>query len=111
MEITTPLNGSTVWSCDDTTEIRNVIIAREIRLDDGEFVVESYHGYRTIGRLTGRTRQFFGMACPTIERFEIDTVVIDDAIWGVRGARIAGTYAIRPERVARQGSPDDALDV
>ena len=95
--------GTTIWSSEDTSAHRTVITTQEIRLDEGEFVVESHFGYRTIGRLTGRTRQFWGIACPTIERFEIETVVIDGAIWGVRGEAIAGTFAVRPERI--QPSP------
>lgn len=57
-------------------------------------------------RLTGRTRRFWkstyytGLACPTLDTFDIDTVVIDGAIWGVPGLlRDGGTWAVRPEQV------------
>jgi|GEM_PF-3174261 len=94
--------GSTVWMTDDVHNFRNVIkTPQEIKHGDDEFVICSFLGYRTIGRLTGRTRRFFGCACPTIERFEIDTVVIDGALWGVKGERIAGTVAVHPERIVR----------
>lgn len=57
-------------------------------------------------KLTGRTRTFWstrrygGLACPTLDTFDIDTTVIDGAIWGVPGLlRDGGTWAVRPEQV------------
>lgn len=90
-------SGTTVWDTNDTYRTRTVTETNDIRLADAEFVIECRYGYRTIGVLTGQTRKFWGMNCPTIERFEIETTVIDAAIWGVRGARIAGTFAVRPD--------------
>lgn len=96
----TPKLGSIVFFTADTACIRRVGFDQAIRLEEGEFLVTSYLGYNTIGRMTGRTRKFFrGLACPTIERFDIDTVVIDGAIWGVRGDRLPGTFATRPENI------------
>lgn len=72
-----------------------------ISLEDGEFLVKSHNGYTTIGRLTGRTRHIFNVDCPTIERFEIETIAdTDGVIWGVKGDRIPGTLACRPETIA-----------
>jgi hypothetical protein len=72
-----------------------------IKLEDGEFLVKSHSGYITIGRLTGRTRRIFNMDCPTIERYEIETIAdTDGVIWGVKGERISGTLACRPEAIA-----------
>jgi len=92
--------NTTIWNTADTVKMRRVVTANDIKLNDGEFVIQCHLGYRTIGVLTGRTRTFWGIACPTIQRFEIDTVVIDGAIWGVRGEAIDGTFAVRPENVA-----------
>jgi hypothetical protein len=81
---------------------RTVIVTpQELRPADGMFVIESDLGYRTFGRLTGRTRRCFGMACPTIERFEVDTVADEDgSLWGDPGQPILGTLATRPDNVA-----------
>lgn len=70
-------------------------------LDEGEFLVVSYHGYHTIGRLTGRTRRFWNRHdCPTIERFEIETYAdADGVIRGRKSDRIAGTCAVRSENL------------
>lgn len=67
--------------------------------DDMFVIVARNTGARTFGRFTGRTRQVSGRPFPTIERFEVDTVVIDGAIWGTPGARVAGTLAIHPDNV------------
>jgi hypothetical protein len=97
-----PLTHTTVWNTGDVRQIRRVIdTPQELRLEPGEFVLVCHNGYRTVGVLTGRTRRFWDISCPTLERYEVDTVVIDGAIWGVRGARLPGTYAVRPERIAR----------
>lgn len=72
-----------------------------IRLDEGEFLAEFPNtGSRYICRLTGRTRWIYGMYCPTIERYDIDTVADPDgSIWGQRGQRIPGIWATRPENL------------
>ena len=55
-------------------------------LDDGEFLIVSHNGYTTIGRLTGRTRRCWGIACPTIERYEVETyATVEGVILGRRG--------------------------
>lgn len=102
IETATVRAGATIWSSDDPRTIRTVTADpyEAYRLDAGEFLVTSWNGYITIGRLTGRTRRFWGIDCPTIERFEIDTVATaDGAIIGVKGTPIAGTYAVRSENV------------
>lgn len=94
-----PAIGSTVWLVEDVTNHRKVSedTYGAFELAEGEFLLKSYHGYCTIGRLTGRTRQFWGIDCPTVERFEVDTFVRDGVILGRAGERIAGTSAMRPE--------------
>jgi hypothetical protein len=94
--------GTTVWETDDPTKIRVVVGDpwEAYRLNPGEFLLESWNGYRTIGRLTGRTRIFWGIACPTIERFAIETYAdADGVILGRTAEPIAGTLAVRPEHV------------
>lgn len=66
-------------------------------LDQGWLVLESWTGYRTIAVPTGRTRKFWGVDCPTFDRYDIDTVVRNGIIYGVRSAhRYHGTVAVRP---------------
>ena len=49
-------------------------------------------------RLTGRTARKWGFDCPTMELYSVDTTAQGDgSIWGVRGARLAGTWLVRPE--------------
>jgi hypothetical protein len=97
--------GSILVSANDHTVDRNVITTpTELLPDPGMFVMVSYNSYRTFGKLTGRTTQRWGMRVPTIERYEVETVVIteDDgtpAIYGIPGKRIAGTMVTRPENV------------
>ncbi len=97
--------GALVWNTTDTNDTRTVIRGDALRLAEGEIVMESENtGYLTIGVLTGRTRKFWGMDCPTIQRYEIDTVVINGAIWGVRGTPISGTFAVRPDYLTEGGN-------
>jgi hypothetical protein len=77
---------------------------QELLPDPGMFVITDGNSYRTFGKLTGRTTCRWAMRVPTVERFEVETVVIEDvdgnsAIWGIPGKRIAGTYVTRPENV------------
>lgn len=75
----------------------------------GTFVVNlggAHEPWFVFGTLTGRTRNLWGMACPTINLFACDTVVREDeggvagcAIWGVPSFRMRGTWATRPENV------------
>ena len=95
--------GATVWLTDDVYNTRTVIADRwqAYGLAAGEMLVESHNGYITIGVWTGNTRKFWGVDCPTIARFEVDTFAdIDGVLMGRKGVRIAGTSAIRPELVA-----------
>lgn len=62
------------------------------------------HPYYSFVLLTGRTRRKWGTACPTLVRFECDTVTRGGkfstfAIWGVPGARIPGIWLTRPENL------------
>jgi len=98
-QATTVRINSTVWSTTDPNRTQTVILCPEIKLVEPEFVIECRLGSRTIGVLTGRTRRIWGMDCPTIQRYQIDTVVIDGAIWGVRGEPIKGTFAVNPAQV------------
>ncbi len=98
-QATTVSINSTVWPTTDPNNTQTVILCQEIKLVAPEFVIGCRLGTRTIGVLTGRTRRIWGMDCPTIKRYQIDTVVIDGAIWGVRGDPISGTFAVNPARV------------
>lgn len=95
--------SATCWLTHDTTALRHVVQDRydAYDLDPGEFLVESYHGYIAIARLTGRTRRFFGIDCPTIERFEVETyAAADGTIRGRKGQhRLGPTMATRPENL------------
>lgn len=97
-----PRPGATVWDTSDPATIRRVVPTPQyLDIPEDMFVMESYHDYITLGRMTGRTRQFWSIACPTFERFEVETVAKEDgSIWGVPGEKIPGTWAIRPEYVA-----------
>jgi hypothetical protein len=80
---------------------RKVIQApQELVVPEGFFVMEDAIGFRTFGKMTGRTRKIWGQDCPTIQRFSIDTVVIDGAIWGVVGVALTGRFAVRPQFLA-----------
>lgn len=97
--ITSPVRiDTTVWSTTNVNQIARVAYDQAIILEDGEFLVRFLNtGAQFIARFNDRTRVFFGIDCPTFDRFTIDTVVRDGALWGVRGERIAGTWAVRPE--------------
>lgn len=98
---------SIVWNTENTHDTRRVIPTPQyLRPAPGMFVVESENtGYMTFARLTGDTRRFWGIACPTIKRFTINTVADPDgSIWGDPGEPIPGTFAIRPENAPRRAS-------
>lgn len=101
--MTTVRVGATVFNPADPNagNLRHVIADtwEAYRLNDGEFLMETYHGYRTVGRLTGRTRKVFGLDCPTIERFEIETYAENGVVLGRKSDKIIGTLAVRPENV------------
>jgi hypothetical protein len=70
---------------------------QELIAPDGVQVVRYANtGARQFIRPTGRSVTRQGFRCPTFDRFEVDTVVRDGAIWGVPGKRIAGTVAAFP---------------
>lgn len=100
-----PAIGRMAWSTTNLDQTRTVVdTPQELRPEDDMFVLECRFGTWTFGRMTGRTRKFYGMDCPTIERFEVDTVVIDGAIWGTPGASIPGTFAIHPRAIGEEAS-------
>lgn len=105
--------GTTIFDTTDTTRIWRVVDDpyAAYDLEDGEFLMESYQGYRTIGRFTGRTRQFWGISCPTIDRYEIETYATEDGvIMGRKAERVIGTAAVRPEYVtaSKRTASDDS---
>lgn len=100
--------GAIVVRSDDNRRSGHVAALRDYDLETvaGMFLVNTgttNDPWFSYGMLTGRTRQRWGMACPTIVRFKVDTVVriIDGSpsIVGVPGNRIAGTWVTRPENV------------
>ncbi len=96
--------GKLIFNTEDAGRSTRVIVAPHSadRLPGLDwFVAESdYTGARTYCRVTGRTRRCWGIPCPTIERYEIETIADDEGvIWGVVGARIDGIWAARPEAV------------
>jgi hypothetical protein len=100
---TVKVGAITVAANDHTRHLNVIETPQELQPTEGigMFVLQSYNGYRSFGLLTGRTTQRWGMVVPTIERYHVDTVVIDGAIWGVPGKRIAGTYVTRPENISQ----------
>lgn len=68
-------------------------------LTEGElFLIESAVGEIYMARFTGRTCQRYGLNCPTVERYEIETVADKNGVlFGARGAKVAGTLAVRPD--------------
>ena len=109
---TAPIMGRTVFESNTLNRFATVVHDDAIVLDEGEFLARFHNtGYTFICKWTGRTRVFFGsrtrwgITCPTFDRFEIDTVVMDrgngDALWGVKGAKLpGGTWAINPANLA-----------
>lgn len=94
--------GKLIFNTEDAGKSTRVIVTPHSadRLPDlAWFVVESdFTGARTYCRATGRTRKCWGIDCPTIERYEIETIADDEGvIWGVPGARIPGIWAGRPD--------------
>ena len=98
--------GATVWSTDDVNQKRTVVADQFDAYDlaDDEFLIRAWTGHVTIGRFTGRTRKFFRINCPTIERYRVETFATDSThrhgegvVMGRKADRFPGTYAIRPE--------------
>lgn len=104
--------GKLVVSSDNSSRSGTVLspeqaAANGLLAPAGTFVVNlgrSEDPYFVFGTLTGRTRNLFGVACPTINLFACDTVARPSgesfALWGVPGVRMRGTWATRPENVA-----------
>jgi hypothetical protein len=93
--------------CDDSHALPWDIIAtpQELILEAGEFVIASRLGLRRICRLTGRTRWIGSWRAITVETFDVETVVrpLADgtpALWGIRGDRFPGTWAISSQALA-----------
>lgn len=93
---------------DDNRRSGTVVKLRDYDMEtpEGMFLVNTgteAHPYFSYGMLTGNTRMRWGMACPTIARFEVETVVriIDgeSSVVGVPGKRIPITWVTRPENV------------
>jgi hypothetical protein len=100
--------GSIVVRSDDNARTGTVVALRDYDRDTapGMFLINTgteAHPFFSYGLLTGNTRQRWGMHCPTIARFQVDTVVHyvdgEPTIVGVPGKRIALTWVTRPENV------------
>ena len=67
--------------------------------DSGEWIQIATHlGWVTYGRLTGTTRHVWGMDCPIVESYDVDTVAESDgAIWGHLGAKSGVRWICRPD--------------
>jgi hypothetical protein len=82
-----------------------IVTPQELILEAGEFVIASRLGTRRICRLTGRTRRLGSWLAMTIETFDVETVVRpladgSPALWGIRGDRFPGTWAINSQALA-----------
>jgi len=110
--LTTVKPNSAVVRSDDNRRTATVVALRDYDLETapGMFLINTGtfdSPWFSYGMLTGRTRMRWGMACPTIVRFEVDTVVrtidIDgvptSSIVGVPGKRMPGIWITRPENV------------
>jgi len=93
--------GKLIFNTANPSETRVIVAPHSAdRLPDlAWFVTESdFTGCRTYNRATGRTRMCWGVPCPTVERYEIETIADDEGvIWGVPGARIPGVWAGRSD--------------
>lgn len=106
-------NTTTTTSVQVGTYLQSTISARrsvlvidtpqELRAAPGMFVIKFENtGVRQFGRLTGRTTYRDGFNCPTVERFDIDTVADEDgALWGDPGQRLLGTFFAYPTSIVR----------
>lgn len=95
--------GALIFRCNEPSVTRTIVPTES--WDDVPgfdwFVTEDAIGYRTYNVFTGRTRKFWGMDCPTIERWEVETFATEDGvIMGRPLRRLPGTWATRPENVS-----------
>ncbi len=98
--------GSIVWPVDSPNDYTWSVV--DPHSSDGEAIVLEAHRTKAIryARLTGKTRRFWGIDCPTLDVFEVsERVVVDPrtgraAIFGEAGKRI-GRFATRPENQER----------
>lgn len=77
---------------------------QDLCLEEGEFQLSGPYGTRRIARFTGRKRWVNSKVyAPTIEVFDVDTVVemVGDlpVIVGRRGERLKGTWWVAPQAV------------
>lgn len=103
--------GKLVVSSDNSSRSGTVLSTEQAEANGldapaGTFVVNlgtSEQPWFVFGTLTGRTRNLWDMACPTINLFACDTVARPSgdsfALWGVPSFRMRGTWATRPENV------------
>lgn len=94
-----------VFPTDDVNNLNRYLVTETapsyFKMGDGMFVARFERTQVAyMFEFTGRTRKVWGKDCPTFNRYAVDTVVIDDAVWGVKGERMAGTYAVNPDNVA-----------
>jgi hypothetical protein len=103
--------GYCATPCLDNTCIAWDIIVppQELILEPGEFVIQSVKGLRYICTLTGRQRWInSNWRAVTIHVHDVDTVVRpladgSPALWGVRGQRRSGTWAINRRALTEAG--------
>ena len=81
------------------------VCPQDLCLEEGEFVITSPKGMRYIAIATGRTRFFNGFRGPTLDVYEVDTVVemVGDlpVIVGRRGQKLDGGTWITSEKALR----------
>jgi hypothetical protein len=81
-------------------DVRVIDTPQELLPGDGQQVIEfPSTGVRQFIQATGRAVSQGYDRCPTFNRYEVLTVVIDGAIWGVPGPRITGTLGAFPGSV------------
>ena len=99
-----PRMGALLFQTQDPNGLHLTVVPAESWdiVPAGWFVVQSPMGIRSYCRFTGRTSRHWHMACPTVERYDIDTVVRErpdgvHALFGEAGERIPGMWAVRAD--------------
>lgn len=103
--------GFAASPCDDSSRaVWDIIVPpQELILEPGEFVIMGNHGQRLICTMTGRQRWIRSdWRAVTIHVHDVDTVVRpladgSPALWGVRGQRQPGTWAINRRALTEAG--------